>query len=141
MTMRVDIPGLVIDRNRNGTPRYRVRVVGDKKRRITLPVAPDHPEFMAHYKAARYGEAVAPVTKAEPQTMQWLVDRYMAWLRKRVDAGLASRKTLTQRRNLLKRFCGDTDEAASGRCPFLAVKGRAAVDAYVPTVRAKEAGE
>lgn len=33
------------------------------------------------------------------------------------------------------------DEAASGRCPFLAVDGRAAVDAYVPTVRTKEAGE
>ena len=54
-SMLVNLPGLLRERNRNGTPRWRVRVEGDKARRITLPVGPDDPDFRNHYEAARAG--------------------------------------------------------------------------------------
>lgn len=48
-------PGLVIDKNRNGTARFRVRVQGTASRRVTLPFGPDNPNFYRYYQKARQG--------------------------------------------------------------------------------------
>jgi integrase len=42
--------------------------------------------------------------------VRWLVDGYLAYLQKRIDAGLNSPATLRQRRSLLLRFCAMTDD-------------------------------
>lgn len=109
--MRANFPGLLIERHKSGNLRYRVRVIGDKARRIAIPVGPDHAEFSRHYAAARYGETYAapPVTKAAPQSLQWLTDRYLAHLEAKAAAGLGSPDTAKQRRSLLSRLCAHTD--------------------------------
>lgn len=110
--LRVNYPGLLIERHRNGTPRYRVRVEGDPRRRITLPVDPDHPDFMHHYLAAREGQAWdgrrgrGPVEKS----LDWLCDRYLAFLQHMVEAGQMSAATLRQRRSVLRRLCDHRDQ-------------------------------
>jgi integrase len=110
MDMRLEYPGLVIERQRSGAIRYRVRQIGDKARRTLLTVTPDHPDFHRQYTAARHGDTLPPDTKAPPRTMQWLVDRYLAHLTRKVDAGLHKPGTLKQRRSLLTRFCAMTDD-------------------------------
>lgn len=109
--MRVDLPGLLIERHRNGSLRYRVRVEGRKGLRIHIPVAPDHPDFSHHYLAARAGEVWAPATpKAADRSLDWLCGRYLAFLADMVSAGQMSADTLRQRRSVLTRLCDHLDE-------------------------------
>lgn len=110
--MRVDFPGLLIERHRNGSPRYRVRVEGDKTRRIPVPVGPDHPDFANHYWSARLGERWHPGARTRPvrQSLDWLVQEYLAHLERRVHAGQASPLTLKQRRSMLLRLCDHADD-------------------------------
>jgi len=111
MDVRVDFPGLLIEQNRNGSPRYRVRVEGDKKRRITIPVAPDHPDFANHYHAARAGEIWQPgYRRAIENSLDWLVMRYLDHFEKTVAAGTASADTLRQKRSVLGRMLDHCDE-------------------------------
>lgn len=110
--MRHDFPGLLAERLPSGATRYRVRVEGDKRRRIPIPVGPDHPDFGHHYQAARLGDRWAPaeVSKAEARSLQWLVDRYIAHLKLLADTGQGSPRTLKQRRSLLTRLCAMENE-------------------------------
>lgn len=108
--VRVNLPGLLIERNRNGSPRYRVRVDGNKHRRITIPVGPDHADFPHHYYAARAGEVWSPdQSSVAERSLDWLVGRYLSFLHKMVDAGQMSPATLKQRRSVLTRLCDYTD--------------------------------
>lgn len=110
--LRVDFPGLLIERHRNGTLRYRVRVEGQKARRMPVPVPPDHPDFAHHYHAARAGEAWTPAkpTAQVERSLDWLVARYLDFLGRMVAAGQMSAATLKQRRSVLTRLCDMTDE-------------------------------
>lgn len=104
--VRVNFPGLLVEAHRNGTPRYRVRVEGNKAKRINIPVGPDHPDFAHHYYAARAGEFWASTApKVIEQSLDWLVGRYMDFLGKMVEAGQMSAATLKQRRSVLTRLC------------------------------------
>lgn len=122
-TLRVDFPGLLIERNRNGSPRYRVRVEGDKARRITLPVGPDHQDFPHHYFAARVGELWAPArARVAEKSLDWLVGRYIGFLSNMVKAGQMSPATLKQRRSVLTRLCDYKDHEGTryGDCDMQA---------------------
>jgi integrase len=108
--LRVDFPGLLIERHRNGSLRYRVRVEGNKAKRIPIPVAPDHPDFAHHYWAARAGETWQPgQSKIEEKSLDWLCQRYLDFIAKLVDAGQMSPATLKQRRSILTRLCDHVD--------------------------------
>lgn len=109
--MRVHFPGLLIEQNRNGSPRVRVRVEGDKARRITLPVGPDHPDFPNYYYSARAGEVwQPPKPRALERSLDWLKEDYLAYFAKMVKAGQASADTLKQKRSVLGRMCDHMDE-------------------------------
>lgn len=117
--VRVDFPGLLVEKHRNGTLRYRVRVEGQKTRRIAMPVAPDHPDFAHHYYAARAGEVWKPATpRAVQRSLDWLCGRYLAFLESMVKAGQMSGATLKQRRSVLTRLCDhlDPDGTRYGDC-------------------------
>ncbi|HGG04715.1 MAG TPA: site-specific integrase [Aliiroseovarius sp.] len=121
--MQVNFPGLLIERNRNGTPRYRVRVEGNARKRITIPVAPDHEDFPNYYYAARAGEVWTPArSQVVERSLDWLVGRYLEFLAKMVAAGQASPATLKQRRSVLTRLCDfqDRDGERYGACDMVA---------------------
>jgi integrase len=108
--MKVDLPGLVIEAHRGAT-RIRVRVKGQKARRITIPVPQDHPDFLHHYHAARAGEEWVPGrAKVVERSLDWLAGLYLDHLEKLVQAGQASRATLNQRRSVLRRVCDHLDD-------------------------------
>lgn len=102
MKIAVDYPGLCEERTPAGTPRWRVRVAGQKKRRMTLPtgVSPDHPQFQDHYDAARRGQKfeAKPIEPIRKGTLDELCKRYLAWLADQVAAGSYSQLTLSGRR-------------------------------------------
>ncbi|WP_373354110.1 tyrosine recombinase XerC [Pseudoroseicyclus sp. CXY001] len=109
--MRVDFPGLLIERHRNGSLRYRVRVEGRKAERIRIPVSPDHPDFANYYYAGRTGEVWKPPRpEAVDRSLDWLCQKYLGHLEAMVDAGQMSAATLRQRRSVLTRLCDHTDE-------------------------------
>lgn len=99
--MRLHLPGLT-RRIRGGKVTWRCRVEGDVNRKITLPVAPDHPDFMDHYRAARAGERLAPKRTDAPErgTLGWLMGEYLDHLAREVAAGAASPLTLKERKSL-----------------------------------------
>lgn len=109
--MRVNLPGLLQERHRNGSTRWRVRVEGDKTRRIHIPVGPDHADFLDHYYAARSGEVFRPKSPvAIERSLDWLSARYLAHLEKMVEGKLSSADTLRQRKSVLTRVCEHRDE-------------------------------
>lgn len=99
--MKLNFPGLT-RRVRGKTVAWRVRVEGRPNVKITIPVGPDHPEFMEHYRAARAGDRLAPPASIteDSGTVGWIVQSYLANLVKQVQAGAASPLTLRERRNL-----------------------------------------
>lgn len=113
--MRIHLTGFVIEKNRNGSPRYRVRVEGQPGRKITIPVGPEHRDFQNYYQAARIGETWTPPKEQAPeQSLDWLKDRYMDFLKRMVQAGQMSPATLKQRRSVLTRLC-DFPDGDGGR--------------------------
>jgi integrase len=110
--MRVDFPGYMPEKLPSGAIRHRVRVQGEKRRKITIPVGPDHPDFGNHYWAARGGEQWVAATPAEPmkRSIDWLVARYLEHFEKQVAAGVRSPITLRTRRSILRRMCDITDD-------------------------------
>lgn len=117
--VRVDFPRLLIEKNRNGTKRYRVRVEGKKCKRMTVPVGPEHSDFPHHYYAARVGETWSPSTlKVAERSLDWLVGRYLDFLSRMVEAGQMFPATLKQRRSVLTRLCNlqDHDGTRYGDC-------------------------
>lgn len=107
--MRMHLRGYWSEKLKSGAIRHRVRPEGDKNRKITIPVGPDHPKFFDYYQAARRGEKpcdVPPEPKAVKQSLAWAgVKLYLAHLEREVAAELKSKLTLKQRRSLLTRFC------------------------------------
>jgi integrase len=104
--VRVKLPGLLQERHRNGTLRWRVRVEGDNARRLPVPVAPDHPDFLHHYHAARAGQTWQPDRpRSAENSIDWLCARYLEFVDKMVKAGQMSAATLKQKRSVLGRLC------------------------------------
>ena len=107
ITVHVKLAGLVVDKTPSGALRYRVRKEGDKRSRTTMPVGPNHPDFLHHYYAARAGDNWKPDTAPVEieHSLDWLVKRYLAYLENMVAAGQFSEKTLVKRRSYLTRLC------------------------------------
>lgn len=109
--VKVNLPGLLIEKHRNGTTRYRVRVEGQPSRRLHIPVGPDDPDFAHHYHAARAGETWQPARpRAARDSLDALCAQYLSFLGKMIDAGQMSAATLKQRRSVLTRLCDMPDD-------------------------------
>jgi hypothetical protein len=102
-----DWPGLLRETTAAGSTRFRVRVEGDKRKRITLPVGPGERGFEEAYWKARAGlqpdAPDEPATTPEAHRLDHLIDRYLAALEAKVAAGVASPGTLKGHRSLLRR--------------------------------------
>jgi integrase len=110
--MKVSFPGYVPEPMKSGSIRHRVRVEGQPKKRMTIPVGPDHVDFIEHYHAARAGQKAitAPrAPRAAPLTADSLIQDYLEWFSDQVDMGRKSAGTLKQRRSLLLRSLDTTD--------------------------------
>lgn len=106
-SLKLPYPGLIRAPMPSGNVRWLVRVAGDKAKRITLTVNPDHPEFHEFYSAARAGIKMAPtqnVISASKGTLGWLGAEYLSHLAAMVNTGAASNLTLKQRRGLMPQF-------------------------------------
>lgn len=102
--VRIHPPGLLCERLPSGNVRWRVRAIGDKSRKTTVP-PPDDPDFFAAYDAARHGrkyDKQKPVT----HSLAWLVGEYEKAMAERVAAGLLDGGTLKQRSAFYARLCG-----------------------------------
>lgn len=103
--MKVDYPGLLKEPLPSGNHRYRVRVEGEKRKRITLSIGPDHPEFAEHYYAARRGvklKDAAPVEAEKEFTFGWLTRKFEEHMKEMVGSNRLSPLTLKQRAHSLK---------------------------------------
>ncbi|MDO5622430.1 MAG: hypothetical protein Q4G24_13275 [Paracoccus sp. (in: a-proteobacteria)] len=102
MKIAINYPGLCEEKTPAGTPRWRVRVAGQKARKVNLPtgIGPDHPHFQEHYDAARRGEKLElrPIETKQKGTLDELCERYLNWLEDQVAAGSYSPLTLGGRR-------------------------------------------
>jgi len=108
MKLEVTYPGLCYEKTPSGRPRWRVRVDGDKGRKITIPVAPDHESFSEHYRAARLGHRLLKTeTILHPPngSLDEMCSNYLAWMEKQVAAGNLSQLTLNSRRTGLSQAC------------------------------------
>ncbi|ETX26486.1 tyrosine-type recombinase/integrase [Roseivivax isoporae] len=105
--MRVRFRGYVPEKMKSGETRHRVRVEGNPKKRIVIPVGPDDPSFSEHYHAARAGQKLAAQKPkvALVGSLDALADDYLTNLEAQVGASRASPLTLKQRRALLKKAC------------------------------------
>lgn len=109
--MKYHFPGLLKDKTASGTMRWRVRVEGNRDKKILIPVGPGEPTFHEHYAAARAGEKlqlIKPV-KINAGTLDTLCDGYLVALAAQVKAGNASPLTLKGHKSLLKNACNLTD--------------------------------
>lgn len=114
--LKIDLPGLLIERTRAGAVFYRVRTEKDKTKRIALCVTPDHPAFMEHYRAARAGVRMekpqdAPA-KAIEQSLGWLTYQFADHMQARVAAGLMDRRTAHQREQFYARLRAEYGDKA-----------------------------
>ena len=98
--------GLVVDKTPSGATRYRVRKEGDKRLCTTMPVGPNHPDFLHDYYAARQDNEWHPTKeKVLEHSLDWLVKEYLHNLENSVSAGTFSLKTLAKRRSYLTLLC------------------------------------
>lgn len=107
MKLQEDYPGLLKEETPAKSTRWRVRVLGNKKRRITLAVAPGHPDFKDHYEAARRGKKLqvrAPV-KPVRGTLDELCEKYSAALPNIVSTKKLTTDTMASRVRGLKQAC------------------------------------
>ena len=107
MKLEENYPGLLLEKTPSGNPRWRVRILGDRRRRITLEVAPGHPDFMDHYDAARRGkklQAQAP-TKANRGSLDELREKYSVALSAMVTNGKIAKETMESRIRGLTQAC------------------------------------
>ncbi|MDF1729352.1 MAG: site-specific integrase, partial [Sulfitobacter sp.] len=110
--MKIRFPGYVPEKMPSGETRHRVRIEGQKRKRITIPVGPNDPQFSEHYYAARAGVKIdAPrIEPAVRMSADELVRDYLLWMEAQVASGLMSPLTLKQRRSLLKRSLDTRDD-------------------------------
>lgn len=108
VNMKIHLPGLLKEPLPSGATRLRVRVAGDKARRIRLNVGLDHPEFMEHYHAARRGISLEPKSAPEDRVVRnsiaWLTYKHEAAIERQVNAGLASPLTLKKRKQVMAKL-------------------------------------
>ena len=151
--MKVEFPGLIIEKLPSGNSRLRVRVEGDKARRIRLHVDLDHKDFLEHYRAARQGVALKPDSAPEDRAIRgsiaWLVAKYLAALavevereEKRKGAGI-KRSTFRERSLHLGRLCEKYGEFSIAIPQTVLIEYRdslsakpAAADGMIKTIRA-----
>ena len=110
MKIEVEYPGLCAEKTPAGSPRWRVRVDGDPKRKISIPVGPGHDDFPDYYEAARRGvkyERKAP-EKPRRGTLDELCERYCAAMAVLVASGDMSELTRSGRERGLKQACDTT---------------------------------
>ncbi|RAK24070.1 site-specific recombinase XerD [Salipiger aestuarii] len=104
--MNIKYPGLLAEKLPSGATRYRVRVEGDKKRRIPLSVEPGHSQFVEVYRAARAGIIITPEATPEERAIKysigWLAAKHLAAMEREVAAGAASALTLKKRVGVMK---------------------------------------
>lgn len=104
--MKIRYPGLLAEKLPSGAIRYRVRIEGDKARRIPISVTPDHPQFVEIYRAARAGVRLTPEATPEERAIRgsigWLAAKHLAALEREVAAGAASPLTLKKRVGVMK---------------------------------------
>ncbi|WP_323766225.1 site-specific integrase [Marinovum sp.] len=107
MKIGFEFPGLCEEKTAAGSVRWRVRVEGEKRRKITIPVGPEHPDFQAHYEAARFGEKlkISPDARPVSGSLDELRERYVKWMEVQVQAGNLSQKTLESRERGLRQAC------------------------------------
>ena len=109
-SMQIEFIGLVREKERSGADRWRVRVEGNPRKRITLTIGPDHPNFTEHYHAARAGikleapEEIAPPEAHAKKSVGWLRASYLEYLKGLVTAGTRSIKTYNKKKRLLDRL-------------------------------------
>lgn len=105
--MKHKFDGWFTERLPSGNLRHRVRKEGNPRFKTTIPVGPDHPDFLEHYYAARAGSRWKPDAAPEmPRaSLRWLANEYVTHLTAEVAAGLKSASTLKQRRSQLTRLC------------------------------------
>ena len=103
--------GWFTERLPSGSMRHRVRMEGDARVKTTIPVGPDHADFLEHYWAGRAGRKWAPdgIAPLPRYSLRWLVEEYLRHLAAEVEAKLKSPSTLKQRRSQLTRLCDIPD--------------------------------
>ncbi|NDU99885.1 hypothetical protein GZA08_02730 [Pseudoroseicyclus sp. CLL3-39] len=91
--------GLCEEKTPAGTTRWRVRIEGQKKKKITIPVDPEHNDFEEHYLAARAGVKLTmePKPKAGKNTLDELCEKFLEWMKFQVEAGNLKQPTLNSR--------------------------------------------
>ena len=111
--MKVRFRGYVPETLPSGEVRHRVRVEGQPKRRIRIPVGPDDPAFSEYYYAARAGQKPQE-PKPRPPVARLSADElardYLDWVEAQVAGGQMSALTLKQRRSLMGRSLDTTDD-------------------------------
>jgi len=96
--------GLCEEKTPAGKTRWRVRIEGQKTKKITIPVGPDHDDFEDHYLQARAGLKLTQMPKPEvgKNTLDELCERFLAWMENQVRACNLKQPTLNSRRTGLK---------------------------------------
>ncbi|WP_299378006.1 tyrosine-type recombinase/integrase [uncultured Kiloniella sp.] len=112
--VKVNYPGLTIERLPSGNQRLRVRVEGNKHKKIKLHIPLNHKDFNEHYRAARRGIETKPENKPEDKTLRhsvsWLTHKHIAFLEREVGAGQMSPLTLKKRKGFMARLRGECGE-------------------------------
>lgn len=144
--MKLNLPGLIREKLPSGAFRFRVRTEENDRKRITLPVVPGHPDFMAHYLAGRQGKTYDPKDRRpDPgaMTFGWLSEQYELWMDDQVAAQLMHKNTAKQRKAFLKNLRKDHGDKAVDmprhhliRIRDTMAKTPGAADNMVKTVRA-----
>lgn len=92
-----------------GTVRWRVRIEWDMQKKITVPVSPQHIDFMEYYTAAREGQKLAKLAKPKPKPHRGTLDElrvlYLAAMDKMVEAGNMSPLTRSSRERAMRQAC------------------------------------
>jgi integrase len=145
--VKIEFPGLLIERLPSGQVRYRVRVEGNKRKRIRIKAVPGDPDFTEQYFAARAGiepgNTVAPEARAIPRSINWLRFKYLAAMEDLVKNELMSPDTLKQRRSFLVRLANEYGDYSIDMPPEKLIEYRdsmastpGAADNMVKTIRA-----
>jgi len=106
--VQLSYPGLCEEKTPSGRQRWRVRVDGEKTRKVTIPVGPGHEDFEDHYRAARLGERLErkPVELYQKNgSLDEMRERFILWMEQQVSAGNLSQLTLNSRRTGLQQAC------------------------------------
>lgn len=145
--VRIDYPGLLRERMPSGATRWRVRVEGNKRKRIALTVTPEHPHFREHYYSARRGIQLPAPEDGKATSIKgsvgWLVDQYLEAMGTMVADGAMVATTQNQRRTFLEWLRSEVGEYSASMPQAELIKLRdkrsatpGAADNFIKAVRA-----